>query len=62
MALDSKDLSLKIQANLEADGFNIISQNMKLCDAIAKAVVEHITASAEVPVDAGSSAGTYKVQ
>jgi len=62
MALNSNELSSKIQANLKADGFKSISQNTKLCDAIAKAVVEHITLSAEVPVNAGSSAGTYKVK
>lgn len=61
MALSSDDLKGKIQANLTACGFDSIAQNECLCEAIAKAVVEHIKESAEVSVSSGSSAGTYKV-
>ncbi|WP_294963828.1 hypothetical protein [Sulfurimonas sp.] len=61
MALDSDTLATDIQTNLTSCGFGLIAQNKCFCEAIAKAVVEHIKASAEVPVTTGSSSGTYKV-
>jgi hypothetical protein len=48
MALDSDNLAKQIQDNLTSCGFEAIAQNTCLCEAIAKAVVEHITSNAEV--------------
>jgi len=48
MALDNNALSTDIQTNLASAGFTIVSQNKAFCDAIAKAVVDHIKSNAEV--------------
>ncbi|WP_207132043.1 hypothetical protein [Halorhodospira neutriphila] len=61
--LSTSTLSSMIQSELEAQGFNLSKGEAdRLADAVAKAVVEHIQSSAEVPVTSGSSAGTYSVQ
>lgn len=58
MAMDSAALSLLIQAKLTEYGFILggTDWTIKFCDAIAEAVVEHITANAEVttPMGAGT--------
>ena len=61
MALDSGALSSAIKSELASNGFVASEKNNALADAIAKAVVEHITSNAQVVVDGGSSAGTYTV-
>lgn len=64
MALDANALENMIKAELEAEGFVLAGAHAgagKLATAIAKAVVEHMTQAAEVPVSGGSSAGIYKV-
>lgn len=64
MALSTSDLDAMIQANLKAEGFELAGKHAfadKLAKAVAKAVVEHIQANAQVPVTGGSSAGVYKV-
>lgn len=48
MALDNNALSTSIQSNLTSAGYAVIAQNKVLCDAIAKAVVDHIKSNAEV--------------
>jgi len=48
MALNANDLKEKIKSNLINCGFNVIAQNDCLCEAIAKAVVEHIKSNAKV--------------
>lgn len=63
MALDSATLQSAIEAELKAGGFNLeVGAASVMAAAVAKAVVDHITTDAEVPVTSGSSAGTYKVQ
>lgn len=59
--MEASALSASIQQKLVAADFKMIAQNTALCDAIAEAVVEHITTSAQVTtiVASGSSAGTY---
>ena len=64
MALDSSSLEGLITSKLKAAGFNVSGEHSKanvMAKAIAEAVVEHITANAEVPVPGGSSKGIYKV-
>lgn len=63
MALSKTTLKTMIDTNVKNAGFefNDKSSFEILSSAIAKAVVEHIQAQAEVSVPGGSSAGTYKV-
>lgn len=62
MALNSSTLNTLIQAKLTAAGFNLAdSQVGPMAQAIAEAVIEHITSSATVVVPGGSSAGVYPV-
>lgn len=59
--MNAAGLSTAIQTELTAAGFEVIAQNTVFCDAIATAVVAHITANAETTteVTGGSSIGTY---
>ncbi|MCS6258876.1 hypothetical protein G3479_06295 [Shewanella baltica] len=64
MALSSGSLEAKIISELQGQGFIIEGDHAfagKMAAAIAKAVIDEITANADVNVTAGSSAGTYKV-
>ncbi|MGI2101917.1 hypothetical protein ACRN9O_14080 [Shewanella oncorhynchi] len=64
MALSSGSLEAKIISELQAQGFITEGDHAyagKMAAAIAKAVIDEITANADVNVTAGSSAGTYKV-
>lgn len=64
MALSSGSLEAKIISELQAQGFITEGDHAyagKMAAAIAKAVIDEITANADVQVTAGSSAGTYKV-
>lgn len=64
MALSSGSLQSKIVSELQAQGFITEGDHAfagKMAAAIAKAVIDEITANADVVVTAGSSAGTYKV-
>ncbi len=64
MALSSGSLEAKIISELQAQGFITEGDHAyagKMAAAIAKAVIDEITANADVIVTAGSSAGTYKV-
>ncbi len=64
MALNASALGHLIDAKLQAAGFKTVGQHahvVTMSKAIAEAVVEHITAEAEVSVTSGSSSGTYKV-
>ena len=64
MALDADRLKNLIIDNLRACGFDtdgVHSRNIEMAKSVADAVVQHITESAEVPVQGGSSAGSYKV-
>lgn len=64
MALSASVLKGLIVTELAAQGFVATGQHArieKMAAAIAAAVVAHITASANVVVPGGSSAGTYKV-
>lgn len=64
MALSSGSLQSKIVSELQAQGFITEGDHAfagKMAAAIAKAVIDEITANADVNVTAGSSAGTYKV-
>lgn len=64
MALSSGSLQSKIISELQAQGFITEGDHAfvgKMAAAIAKAVIDEITANADVIVTAGSSAGTYKV-
>lgn len=64
MALSSGSLEAKIISELQAQGFITEGDHAyagKMAAAIAKAVIDEITANADVVVAAGSSAGTYKV-
>lgn len=65
MALSDSILKSMIVSELQAQGFVTGGEHARseqLAEAIAKAVVAHITAAAEVPVTSGSSAGSYKVK
>ncbi|WP_440055498.1 hypothetical protein ACSLBF_04980 [Pseudoalteromonas sp. T1lg65] len=64
MALSAGALEGLIKSELEANGFVLSGEHAvagKMATAIAKAVVDHITQSAQVTVAGGSSAGAYKV-
>ncbi|MEL4243335.1 hypothetical protein [Shewanella xiamenensis] len=64
MALSNGSLESKIIRELQAQGFTTEGPHAfagKMAAAIAKAVIDEITANADVVVTAGSSAGTYKV-
>ncbi|KEK29145.1 hypothetical protein [Shewanella xiamenensis] len=64
MALSNGSLESKIINELQAQGFTTDGTHAfagKMAAAIAKAVIDEITANADVVVTAGSSAGTYKV-
>ena len=63
--LDKNLLEKSMLAEMRAVGFVVDGEHAKgqlLASAIAKAVVQHMQTHAEVAVNAGSSAGTYKVQ
>ena len=64
MALDSEKLAQDIEQAMAARGFSPTadkSAGHQWWLALAEGIVTHITQNAEVPVDGGSSAGTYKV-
>lgn len=62
MALDASALQGAIESKLTAAGFDLSKGEADvMAQAVAEAVVEHITGSAQVVVDSGSSAGTYPV-
>ncbi|WP_417536831.1 hypothetical protein [Methylophaga sp.] len=64
MALSAGTLKLLIVSECEAQGFVSTGEYARisqLAEAIANAVVKHITEAASVPVTSGSSAGAYKV-
>ncbi len=64
MALSASAIEGLIISNLKAAGFNTTGKHSRsavMAKAIADAVVTHITASAQVSVPGGSSAGNYKV-
>lgn len=64
MALSTNVLKGLIVSELVNQGFVETGQHArieKMAAAIAAAVVTHVTASADVVVTGGSSAGTYKV-
>lgn len=64
MALNAGVLKGLIVSELVNQGFVSTGGHArieKMADAIATAVVAHITAAADVVVAGGSSAGTYKV-
>ncbi|MGL5285676.1 MAG: hypothetical protein ACRC8D_06015 [Aeromonas sp.] len=65
MALSGSTLGSLIASELKSVGFapnGDHTVNQPFWDAIGRAIVAHIQASAEVPVTKGDSAGTYKVQ
>ena len=64
MALSKSALKSKIEAEMVKGGIVIAGEHAQasvLAQAIANAVVDEITANAEVGVTGGSSAGKYKV-
>jgi len=63
MALDSSALQTLVESKLTAAGFDLTKApaTSLMAQAIAEAVVEHVTANAQVIVSGGSSAGTYSV-
>ena len=64
MALSNSVLKDLIIAECQAQGFVTTgphAQIEKLAEAIANAVVSHVTSAAVVTVTSGSSAGPYKV-
>ena len=64
MALSKSALKSKIEAEMVKGGIVIVGEHAQasvLAQAIANAVVDEITANAEVGVTGGSSAGKYKV-
>ena len=64
MALSKSGLKSKIEAEMVKGGIVIAGEHAQasvLAEAIANAVVDEITANAEVGVTGGSSAGKYKV-
>lgn len=65
MALSDSTLKSMIVSELQAQGFVTSGEHARseqLAEAIAKAVVAHITSAAVVNVISGSSAGSYKVK
>ncbi|MUJ39084.1 hypothetical protein [Aliivibrio fischeri] len=64
MASNDKDLQAFLEEELKAEGFVLDSEFAmagKFAKAVAKAVVKERTQNAEVIINKGSSAGTYKV-
>jgi len=62
MALVASDLQSLIDSKVQSAGFDLSKSSFQIMSkAIAEAVVEHITANAQVVVSSGSSAGTYTV-
>jgi len=62
MPLSATSLEALIDTKLQAAGFDLVAGEAgEMAKAIAEAVVEHITANAQVVVAGGSSAGTYSV-
>lgn len=64
MALDQTVLKNMIIAEMQGLGFvtsGTYAWADRLAEAIANAVVDHITSDAEVIIPGGSSAGTYPV-
>jgi len=64
MALDKELLAQDIEAAMVANGFEPLAGKAAGHDwwlAFAEGIVNHITGNAEVTVESGSSAGTYKV-
>ncbi len=64
MALDKESLKNRIITELEARGFvtsGKFAQSGNMAEAIANAVVDEITQNAQVNIESGSSAGSYKV-
>lgn len=64
MSLNKNTLKGLVISEMTAQGIKVSGEHAwaeKLATAIANAVVGHITASAQVRVNGGSSAGTYKV-
>ena len=63
MPLSNPILKQLIITEMEALGLGSDnpSQHEKLAEAIAKAVVQHITSAAQVNIPSGSSAGVYGV-
>jgi len=64
MALSKRSLKAKLETELKAQGFVLdgeFAMAGKFAEAIANAVVDEITANAEVSVTGGSSVGQYKV-
>ena len=65
MPLNAEALESAIISKLKSEGFvtnNQYAKTEKMAKAIAEAVVEHITANAQVVIESGSSAGTYGVE
>lgn len=64
MALNAAALAgeMKIKMDAVADSYKDgAKDNSTILNALAEAIVEHITANAEVIVSGGSSAGAYPV-
>jgi len=65
MALSKSGLKAKIVSEFEAQGGKAAGEHSwvnKMAEAIANAVVDEVTANAQVTVAGGSSAGGYKVE
>ncbi len=64
MPLSKDQLKGRIVSEMQAIGASTAGPHSwveRMADAIATAVVDEIQQNAQVPVTAGSSAGTYKV-
>lgn len=64
MALNSEQLAKDIEAAMKAKGFEPLAGKAAGHEwwlAFAEGIVNHIVQNAEVSVEGGSSAGTYKV-
>ncbi|ANU36275.1 hypothetical protein [Vibrio scophthalmi] len=64
MAITKHSLKQKIVKELNAKGFvteGEFARSAEMAEAIANAVVDEITQNSEVVINAGSSAGSYKV-
>ncbi|UTZ24199.1 hypothetical protein [Vibrio campbellii] len=65
MALSKASLKEKLENELKAQGFVLegeFAMAGKMAEAIANAVVDEITQNAQVNIDAGSSAGLYRIE
>lgn len=65
MALSQSALASAMEQALKSKGFVTTGTHARtkdMCDALAKSIVDHITANAQVVVIGGSSSGTYKVK